>query len=274
MQNQTSSWVKNGDCNVPLVTQGKQMYCKDLKGMWELLLARANMTSPRADKDLLMFWVSLSRSPWTSVFATRSLPAKSTNHSLLFVHSPFNKFSPFTTTQWMLWKRKEKKLRLNSWSPKRFSEKGTTKSGWARTSEIGCCAHSPSFSQQPLHYFLFSTHPKPPLCFSRLLQPILVHGGFLHSLALSQICKEQWYKSKIKNVHFAETPSDNQRDYTTMELGNFIKRQTKKSIPNLCSTFSAQTHFVKQGPTNLLFARCKLPIRWQRSHNCSGFLVL
>lgn len=94
----------------------------DLKGMWELLLARAYMTSPRADNDLLMLWVSLSRSPCTSVFATRSLPAKSTNHSLLFVHSPVNKFSPFTMTQCMLCR--EKKLRLGSWSPETFSEKG------------------------------------------------------------------------------------------------------------------------------------------------------
>lgn len=74
----------------------------NLKGMWGLLVASADITSPSADRDRLIFWVSLSRSPCTSVFATLSLPARSTNHSLLLVHSPFNKFSPFTITQWML----------------------------------------------------------------------------------------------------------------------------------------------------------------------------
>lgn len=90
------------------------------------------MTSPRAESDLLMFWASLSRSPCTSVFASLSLPAKSTSQSLLFVQSPFIKFFAFTiiqsmlnkigeilftTYQNMMNKETEKRKLLGSWIP-------------------------------------------------------------------------------------------------------------------------------------------------------------
>lgn len=49
-----------------------------------------------------MLCASRRRSPITSLFATRSLPAKSTSHNLLRVHSPVIKFWPLTITQSML----------------------------------------------------------------------------------------------------------------------------------------------------------------------------
>ncbi len=60
------------------------------------------MTSPSADRDLLMLCASFKRSPWASLLATLSLPAKSTSQSLLRVHSPVIKFSPFTITHSIL----------------------------------------------------------------------------------------------------------------------------------------------------------------------------
>lgn len=73
-----------------------------LNGMWLLFVVRAWITSPRADKDLLMLCASLRRSPWASLLATLSLPARSTSQSLLFVHSPVIVFSPLTITHNML----------------------------------------------------------------------------------------------------------------------------------------------------------------------------
>lgn len=74
----------------------------NLYGIWLLFEAKEDMTSPRAERDLLMFWASLRRSPWTSVFASLSLPAKSTSQSLLLVHSPFITFFAFTVMQIIL----------------------------------------------------------------------------------------------------------------------------------------------------------------------------
>lgn len=70
--------------------------------MCGVFVARADMTSPSAESDLLMFCASLNLSPCASVFANRSLPARSISHNLLFVHSPLIKFSPLTITQCML----------------------------------------------------------------------------------------------------------------------------------------------------------------------------
>lgn len=47
-------------------------------GTWGLFCAKANMTSPRADKDLFMCWASFNLSPVASDRSTRSLPARST----------------------------------------------------------------------------------------------------------------------------------------------------------------------------------------------------
>lgn len=41
----------------------RKSYFYDLKGTCGLLFARADMTSPSAERDLLIFWVSFNRSP-------------------------------------------------------------------------------------------------------------------------------------------------------------------------------------------------------------------
>lgn len=74
---------------------------------------RAWITSPRADKDLLMLCASLRRSPWASLLATLSLPARSTSQSLLFVHSPVIVFSPLTITHNMLFHDRKPQYILN-----------------------------------------------------------------------------------------------------------------------------------------------------------------
>lgn len=82
--------------------ESAQEYCKYRNGICALFVASEDITSPRAERDLFIFWVSFNLSPCTSVLAILSLPARSISHSLLLVHSPFSKFSPFTITQCML----------------------------------------------------------------------------------------------------------------------------------------------------------------------------
>ena len=48
----------------------------NLYGICGFLEARAEITSPKADRDLLMNWDSFSFSPSTSILPRRSLPAK------------------------------------------------------------------------------------------------------------------------------------------------------------------------------------------------------
>jgi len=67
--------------------------------MWPVLDARADITSPSAERDLLMNCDSFNLSPSTSIFPTRSLPAKTTIHRWLLVFFPSIKFSPFTVTR-------------------------------------------------------------------------------------------------------------------------------------------------------------------------------
>ena len=51
-------------------------------GTWEdFLSVSANMTFPKADKDLLMFFASSSLFPSAPVFPTFSLPARSTKYN-------------------------------------------------------------------------------------------------------------------------------------------------------------------------------------------------
>uniref|UniRef100_A0A8C8RFC1 Uncharacterized protein n=1 Tax=Pelusios castaneus TaxID=367368 RepID=A0A8C8RFC1_9SAUR len=56
-------------------------FCPLRKGTWACLALRAWITSPRASRDLLMFWASFSRSPCAPDFQTRSEPARSTRFS-------------------------------------------------------------------------------------------------------------------------------------------------------------------------------------------------
>ena len=49
-----------------------------LYGTWEFFWARAMITFPRLDSDLLMFWASVSLRPSLPLSFTRSLPARST----------------------------------------------------------------------------------------------------------------------------------------------------------------------------------------------------
>ena len=49
-----------------------------LYGTWEFFWARAMMTFPRLDRDLLMFWASVSLIPSLPLSLTLSLPARST----------------------------------------------------------------------------------------------------------------------------------------------------------------------------------------------------
>ena len=57
-------------------------------GMCFSLLAKAKMTSPRLERDLLMACASLRRSPVAPVRLNRSLPAKSTKLSAPWIGSP------------------------------------------------------------------------------------------------------------------------------------------------------------------------------------------
>lgn len=56
--------------------------------MWEFFWARAVITSPKQERDLLIYWASFSLSPVTSDLSTRSLPARSTKCKQLRMELP------------------------------------------------------------------------------------------------------------------------------------------------------------------------------------------
>lgn len=72
---------------------------RNLYGTWPDFEARADITSPSAERDLFINWDSFNLSPSTSIFPTRSLPAKSTSQRWLLVLCPFIRFSPLTVTR-------------------------------------------------------------------------------------------------------------------------------------------------------------------------------
>lgn len=157
--------------------------------MCELLVARADMTSPSADRDRLIFCVSFSLSPSTSVFATRSLPARSTSHILLLVCSPFNKFSPLTITQWMLYRVRTTKIINKQWFSNHHIQIWFVpiKKKLKLTSGIGCCARWHWLNLQPLHCYQFVGLPRLQSYCSLVPQPAPECDAFLHQLVLFPI---------------------------------------------------------------------------------------
>lgn len=164
-----NSWKNpvNGDQYIKTVTKynlEERIIKADLYGTWQLLVAKEDITSPRAESDLLMFWASLSLSPCTSVLASLSLPAKSTSHSLLFVHSLFTKFFALTIMQSMLYEEIFCHLSyflINHGA--KSSSRNKKKMIWMIiTSGIGYYVHSHCLILQLFRCFQPAGHPRPP----------------------------------------------------------------------------------------------------------------
>mmetsp|Transcript_26814 Transcript_26814/g.51083 ORF Transcript_26814/g.51083 Transcript_26814/m.51083 type:complete len:205 (-) Transcript_26814:237-851(-) len=114
------------------------------KGMWLDLLAYAAMTSPSAERLLLMCCASFSRAPVASERPTRSDPAKSTRLSMLDSLLPDRKCCAVTwmdTTEWDL----EERSFMEVWPMARLDSPSCMVATTSRVSATGLATASGTY---------------------------------------------------------------------------------------------------------------------------------